>query len=419
MQITKVEPEDKYLQLSMNDFKVSRIKTGRASDLQKQKLIKYFEDNPDSTRVANMTGDSKVKQRVWIDLTHKLNSINGTMKTASKWSKYWCDIVNYTRNRAKRAISHQIQASNDRPPTDIEKRMLTVVGQKYLVDQWIKYWSELSTTNFKIKFESEYEEGEEEGEEESEWIDLSNDGLDEPNSDNNIDGNTTTGIESLTQLIDDGEGQNLQHTTTVEQHMQSIARTTSSTADEFENVCYELDDDTTIEFAECNDDYYQVQSNQHTDEEFLKASPSIHNLNEPDDMHDNDIIDENSIIMDERINTKELSNNATNNDDELILNESLQQPPRKKKKFDKNEIDELINTAKSNYANNNQQQQEQQQQQLELHTSFSDNNRAADENDDSSNDDIANAVYALSTAASSLATALKGLAKVLKKRKSF
>lgn len=160
----------------MQDLKGSRIKTGRASDLQKHELVKYFEDNPDAIRVAtNMIGDSKVKQRVWIELTHRLNGIDGVLKTSSKWAKYWNDIVNYTRNRAKRALSNQITASNDRPPTDIERRMLTIVGQKYLADHWTKYWTEISSGKYEIKKEHQFEADEEE----SEWVDLSNDGIDE------------------------------------------------------------------------------------------------------------------------------------------------------------------------------------------------------------------------------------------------
>lgn len=401
MQITKIDAEEKYSQLSINDFRTSRIKTGRASDLQKQQLVKYFEENPDAIRVANnMTGDSKIKQRVWIDLTHKLNSINGTMKTSSKWAKYWCDIVNYTRNRAKRAISHQITAANDRPPTDIEKRMLIIVGQKNLLDEWVTYWSQLSTTSYKIKFESDGDE-----EEESQWIDLSNDDLDEQNSDNNIDTYTATAFESKNDIHLVDVAANLDHTN---------GQTT--TTDEFENVCY---DDTTIEFAECTDSYYQVPSNQHTDDaEFLKESSSINNLNEPDD---NDIIDESSIIMDERINSKESSNN---NDYELILSESLQQqqPPRKKKKTDdgNNENNECVAVDEPNCSSANIKSHPQNQ----IDTFFSDNNNAEDEsciNEEESEDDydLSAAVYALSAAASSMATALKGLAKVLKKRKTL
>lgn len=115
----------------------NRLRSPKASERQKEVIVEYFEENPQALRILNGT-DNRAKQRVWIELTHKLNSLDGALKTTSKWGKYWNDIIIYTKTRAKTFISGECRC--DRPPTETEQRILTLIGQLSLLKMWQQVW---------------------------------------------------------------------------------------------------------------------------------------------------------------------------------------------------------------------------------------------------------------------------------------
>lgn len=162
----------------------------------------------------------------------------------------------------------------------------------------------------------------------------------------------------------------------------------AAATDEFENVCYELDGETTIEFAECNESYYQISSQQQSDDATIYKEAIA---NTEDKTETIQIVDENNIIIDEGC-----VENVASNEDENVFS-----PPRKKVKYEK----EPEETSNSN------------QPQLQQYDSINDEGAEESNNSEDNNEDLSTAVYALSAAASSLAVALKGLAKVLGKRK--
>ncbi|CAD7077288.1 unnamed protein product [Hermetia illucens] len=118
-------------------MKKNRLRSPKASERQKEVIVEYFEENPQALRILNGT-DNRAKQRVWIELTHKLNSLDGALKTTSKWGKYWNDIIIYTKTRAKTFISGECRC--DRPPTETEQRILTLIGQLSLLKMWQQVW---------------------------------------------------------------------------------------------------------------------------------------------------------------------------------------------------------------------------------------------------------------------------------------
>lgn len=61
--------------------------------------------------------------------------LEGTLKTAAKWAKYWNDIVIYTKTRARNGDK---EFKNERPPNSIDKRILIIIGQDHLLKSWNK-----------------------------------------------------------------------------------------------------------------------------------------------------------------------------------------------------------------------------------------------------------------------------------------
>lgn len=101
-------------------------------------MVKYFEENPKAIDLLiHAPSDTREKHRIWMDLTQRLNEIDGVVKPSLKWMKYWNDIVAYTKSRAKKVVCGQLSGF-ERPPTDLEKRMLRVVQQHNLVEEWTK-----------------------------------------------------------------------------------------------------------------------------------------------------------------------------------------------------------------------------------------------------------------------------------------
>lgn len=71
--------------------------------------------------------------------------LEGTLKTSSKWAKYWNDIVIYTKTRA---VNGYKEFKNERPANSIDKRILKIIGQDHLLKSWNKRVS-LSVDNSK------------------------------------------------------------------------------------------------------------------------------------------------------------------------------------------------------------------------------------------------------------------------------
>lgn len=61
--------------------------------------------------------------------------LEGTLKTSSKWAKYWNDIVIYTKTRA---VNGYKEFKNERPANSIDKRILKIIGQDHLLKSWNK-----------------------------------------------------------------------------------------------------------------------------------------------------------------------------------------------------------------------------------------------------------------------------------------
>lgn len=98
-------------------------------------LLRYFQENENSLRIINgSTGDAKAKQRIWIELAHRLNTMTGTMKSTAKWAKYWNDIVFYTKNRAQQTL---LGTKPIKHPNEFDKKMLTLIGHDDLLKQWL------------------------------------------------------------------------------------------------------------------------------------------------------------------------------------------------------------------------------------------------------------------------------------------
>lgn len=172
-----------------------------------------------------------------------------------------------------------------------------------------------------------------------------------------------------------------------EQQLQIVQ---ASTVEEFENVCYELDDETTIEFAECNESYYHISSQAQSNDDTIYRE-TIGDTEDKTESETIQLIDENNIIVEERV-----VENVESNGDEDVLS-----PPRKKVKYEREDEEEEVEGSSSN------------QPQLDANV-----NEDAEESNNSADDEhLSTAVYALSSAVNSVAVALKGIAKVLSKRK--
>lgn len=127
--------------VKQNDRSGTAARNARASEEQKLELIKYFEANPDalaacSSSAAASSEYGRQKQRTWIELAHKLNAIEGTLKPSMKWARYWSDLTVNTKILARNFSCSSKDAPRPRAPTHIEERMLRVIGQGKLLGEW-------------------------------------------------------------------------------------------------------------------------------------------------------------------------------------------------------------------------------------------------------------------------------------------
>lgn len=88
---------------------------------------------------GNSAGDTRAKQRVWIELAHKLNGVEGALKPTSRWAKYWNDLVLYTKTRAHQAVNGGMDyiKSGRSHPSEFDQRLLRIVGQHDLLQAWL------------------------------------------------------------------------------------------------------------------------------------------------------------------------------------------------------------------------------------------------------------------------------------------
>lgn len=109
----------------------------KTSETQKGKLIEYFEEHPDAQGIVSATNtDSDVKRRIWSEVANLLNFMpGGVQKTELKWAKTWADMKVYAKNRAKSAKLRK-QPLHTRKPTELDKRILRVIGQEQLLNEW-------------------------------------------------------------------------------------------------------------------------------------------------------------------------------------------------------------------------------------------------------------------------------------------
>lgn len=100
--------------------------------------MKYFEDRPGAFLVSgNSAGDTRAKQRVWIELAHKLNGVEGALKPTARWAKYWNDLVLYTKTRAHQAVNEGKDYVRSSRPSEFDQRLLRIVGKDDLLQAWL------------------------------------------------------------------------------------------------------------------------------------------------------------------------------------------------------------------------------------------------------------------------------------------
>lgn len=118
--------------------KSTKKRSGRASAIQKHELMKYFEDRPGAFLVSgNSASDTRAKQRVWIELAHKLNGVEGALKPSARWAKYWNDLVLYTKTRAHQAVNGTKDYVKISRPNEFDQRLLRIVGKDDLLQAWL------------------------------------------------------------------------------------------------------------------------------------------------------------------------------------------------------------------------------------------------------------------------------------------
>lgn len=81
-------------------------------------------------------GDNAMKSKIWTSVAKRLNEVQGgVVKSSAKWSKSWADMKVYTKARAKAGIN-KTAPINSRRPTELDRRILMVIGQEELLSNW-------------------------------------------------------------------------------------------------------------------------------------------------------------------------------------------------------------------------------------------------------------------------------------------
>ncbi|XP_050075267.1 uncharacterized protein LOC126562734 [Anopheles maculipalpis] len=116
-----------------------------ASNVQKEELVLIFEEYQQKGKLENLD-DSKERQRFWMEATQRLNKIDGgTVKSCSKWVKYWADVLINLRRKCRLVVEGRSKRIG---PTPFEVRIMRVGNLYDVLEQWTKAvenGSEMST----------------------------------------------------------------------------------------------------------------------------------------------------------------------------------------------------------------------------------------------------------------------------------
>uniref|UniRef100_A0A182JQV3 Regulatory protein zeste n=1 Tax=Anopheles christyi TaxID=43041 RepID=A0A182JQV3_9DIPT len=123
----------------------SELKPKSASNVQKEELVLIFEEYQQNAKLENLD-DSKERHKFWTEATQRLNKIEGgTVKSCSKWVKYWADVLINLRRKCRLVVEGRSKRIG---PTPFEVRILRVGNLYDVLDQWTKAvenGSEMST----------------------------------------------------------------------------------------------------------------------------------------------------------------------------------------------------------------------------------------------------------------------------------
>lgn len=113
----------------------SELKPKSASNLQKEELVLIFEEYQQKAKLENLD-DSKERQKFWTEATQRLNKIEGgTVKSCSKWVKYWADVLINLRRKCRLVVEGRSKRIG---PTPFEVRIMRVGNLYDVLEQWTK-----------------------------------------------------------------------------------------------------------------------------------------------------------------------------------------------------------------------------------------------------------------------------------------
>uniref|UniRef100_A0A182T0H8 Regulatory protein zeste n=1 Tax=Anopheles maculatus TaxID=74869 RepID=A0A182T0H8_9DIPT len=106
-----------------------------ASNVQKEELVLIFEEYQQKGKLENLD-DSKERQKFWMEATQRLNKIDGgTVKSCSKWVKYWADVLINLRRKCRLVVEGRSKRIG---PTPFEVRIMRVGNLYDVLEQWTK-----------------------------------------------------------------------------------------------------------------------------------------------------------------------------------------------------------------------------------------------------------------------------------------
>uniref|UniRef100_A0A182Q4W3 Regulatory protein zeste n=1 Tax=Anopheles farauti TaxID=69004 RepID=A0A182Q4W3_9DIPT len=113
----------------------SDAKPKSASNVQKEELVLIFEEYQQKAKLETLD-DSKERQKFWSEATQRLNKIEGgTVKSCSKWVKYWADVLINLRRKCRLVVEGRSKRIG---PTPFEVRILRVGNLYDVLEQWTK-----------------------------------------------------------------------------------------------------------------------------------------------------------------------------------------------------------------------------------------------------------------------------------------
>uniref|UniRef100_A0A182P9X8 Regulatory protein zeste n=1 Tax=Anopheles epiroticus TaxID=199890 RepID=A0A182P9X8_9DIPT len=113
----------------------TELKPKSASNVQKEELVLIFEEYQQKAKLENLD-DSKERQKFWMEATQRLNKIEGgTVKSCSKWVKYWADVLINLRRKCRLVVEGRSKRIG---PTPFEVRIMRVGNLYDVLEQWTK-----------------------------------------------------------------------------------------------------------------------------------------------------------------------------------------------------------------------------------------------------------------------------------------